>query len=173
MPVTKALLNNALSGHMDGICLGFSIAPGGQRDFHILLNDYFPDPHAGALSGSVIIPMIGAGSTGSFALVAPFKVNVAPPLTAAQMQPVCDAFGKRIIASAPDDQEIIHSDNALPDEYAVPMLLRIIKEKPPLPSAIDCLGQRARTPEREKALQSLAESSNPDVMRIASSYLSK
>jgi hypothetical protein len=172
-PVTKALLSKVLPGSMDRICMGLSIPPGGQQDFRILLNDYFPDLHGGVMSGSVILPIDGMGGTGWFTLVAPFKVNVAPPLNAEQMQPVCDTIAKLLTATVPEQQWAIHSDNALPDAYAIPMLLRVVTANPNAFSAINCLGQRPRTPETEKALQSLAESSNPDVTRIAKSYLLK
>jgi len=161
-----------------GIVVGFTIDPGKEKVFHVLLNECFTTIEKGKISGSLLLPLhVSNGSVGpdiKLTLIAPFKVNVGAPLSSDQLKDLSDQIMKTAETSNNNDicQDAMQSLWSVPDEFAIPVFNKSMKARTAI-TAIYVLGHRPRTPEVQSLLEKIANSKNEILSPLAERYLSK
>jgi len=154
----------------------FTLNAGETKVFHVLLNDLISVSKQGNQSGWVILPLKdGSTQPAAFALVAPFSVNVGPPLSHDQLSTITDQLIDSVETYDFEvRQDTLRSISLLPDGAAIPLLSRAIRDRQAAPfvgDLVDALGNRSRTPDDIKALQDIAQSSDLALSTRAKGFL--
>jgi len=133
LPVTAAKMQSCLDRTKTDVLVPlFTLNAGGTKVFHVLLNDLVPVSKQGNRSGWVILPLEDMGSTRpeGFTLVAPFSVNVGPPLSHDQLSAITDQLiGPVETYNVENRQDALRSISLLPDKCAIPLLSRAIRDR--------------------------------------------